>query len=409
MIRISQFLRNSQLSFRISPPLARNSRHPNVRYVKFQRPWIRKLFTAFLLYGTAFHLWSSFVLLQFDAAPEDDDSSRRPSMSEKYARANRNESDIDTTGEMEDFDEDPIHIPLSWPRRHEGKFYAASDPEWQEFVKFARDHKKIRSLKDELATIVLNNASRSSLLSHVLGQPLNITGFWLLHHFPSRAPPEYDRLCLEINDTGVYLVTKRMSSEDGDKLQRFMRPVSVALAIKDAYMVFFRRQLLRLQDRSSDREHTASTSDLSSSKHAFSRDTGDLDGLNHIAQSESQLPLPDSHQEKLPRDNEYGNLHPSSIISSVQRLPLPKFGPGSDFYLALLAFKWRLTESWARASHTPRRGTFYITGPVGLKGPRGFCRVEVRGEYDPAASSWTAVKIQLKDLNVFKQKPLGGP
>lgn len=47
---------------------------------------------------------------------------------------------------------------------------------------------------DELATIVLNNASRSSLLSHVLGQPLNITGFWLLHHFPSRAPPEYDRL-----------------------------------------------------------------------------------------------------------------------------------------------------------------------------------------------------------------------
>lgn len=68
-------------------------------------------------------------------------------MSEKYARANRNESDIDTTGEMEDFDEDPIHIPLSWPRRHEGKFYAASDPEWQEFVKFARDHKKIRSLK----------------------------------------------------------------------------------------------------------------------------------------------------------------------------------------------------------------------------------------------------------------------
>ena len=198
-----------------------------------------------------------------------------------------------------------------------------------------------------------------------------------------------------------------MFSEDGDKLQRFMRPISVALAIKDAYMVFFRRQLLRLRERSSDREHTASTSDLSSSRHAFSRDTGHLDGLNHITQSESQLPLPDSHQEKLPRDNEHGNLHPSSIISSVQRLPLPKFGPGSDFYFALLAFKWRLTESWARASPSPRRCTFYVTGPVGLKGPKGFCRVEVRGEYDPAESSWTAVKIQLKDLNVFKQKPLG--
>ena len=107
----------------------------------------------------------------------------------------------------------PTHIPLSWPRRHEGKFYASSDPEWQEFIKISRDRQKIQSLKgryivysfhinfslylhigDELATIVLNDASRSNLLAHVLGQPLNITGFWLLHHFPSRAPPEYDRL-----------------------------------------------------------------------------------------------------------------------------------------------------------------------------------------------------------------------
>jgi hypothetical protein len=164
MIRISQFLRNSQLSFRISPPLARNSGRPNVRYVKFQRPWIRNLFTAFLLYGTAFHLWSSFVLLQFDAAPEDDDSSRRPSMSEKYARTNNNQDDKDATGEMEDFDEDPIHIPLSWPRRHEGKFYAASDPEWQEFAKFARDHKRIRSLKGKL--LIILQASRASVLMY---------------------------------------------------------------------------------------------------------------------------------------------------------------------------------------------------------------------------------------------------
>lgn len=49
-------------------------------------------------------------------------------------------------------------------------------------------------VEDELASTVLKEASRSSLLSHVLGQPLKVTGFWLLHHFPSRAPPEYDRL-----------------------------------------------------------------------------------------------------------------------------------------------------------------------------------------------------------------------
>ena len=44
-------------------------------------------------------------------------------------------------------DSGPTHIPLSWPRRHEGKFYAPSDPEWQEFIKISRDRQKIQSLK----------------------------------------------------------------------------------------------------------------------------------------------------------------------------------------------------------------------------------------------------------------------
>lgn len=204
----------------------------------------------------------------------------------------------------------------------------------------------------------------------------------------------------------MFLVSRQIPSEDGDRLQRLMQPYFVALAIKDASLVFVRRQLLRFRESNSDREQTTNTSDLPPSKHAFSSDSRSLNGLNDVSQSESQLPLSNSYHEGLPRDNE--NPHPSSIISSVQRLPLPKFGPGSDFYLALLAFRWRLNEYWAQASHTPRRGTFYVTGPVGLKGPKGFCRVEVKGEYDPVSSSWSAVTIQMKDLNVFKQRPLGG-
>lgn len=199
-----------------------------------------------------------------------------------------------------------------------------------------------------------------------------------------------------------------MSSEDGDRLRKFMQPLFVALAIKDAYLIFFKRQLIRLRNAGLDQGQTTSSSNLPPSKHALSPEVGSLDGLSNISQSESQLSLSNGHREGLPRDSQDFHSHPSSIISSVQRLPLPKLGPGSDLYLALLAFKWRLNEYWTRASHTPRRGSFYVTGPVGLKGPKGFCRVEVKGEYDPVSSSWTAVMIQLKDLNVFKQRPLGG-
>ncbi|KEY82499.1 hypothetical protein BA78_8724 [Aspergillus fumigatus] len=82
-------------------------------------------------------------------------------------------------------------------------------------------------------------------------------------------------------------------------------------------------------------------------------------------------------------------------------------GPESDLRAAAVAFKWRLNDCWARELRTPRRGTFLIVGPVGVKGPKGFCRIEVRGEYDPLTSRWTHVSMQLKDLNVFKQRALG--
>lgn len=55
---------------------------------------------------------------------------------------------MNSTDRVEDsVDDYPIHIPLSWPRKKEGKFYAASDPEWQEFVKISKDRQKIKSLK----------------------------------------------------------------------------------------------------------------------------------------------------------------------------------------------------------------------------------------------------------------------
>lgn len=73
-------------------------------------------------------------------------------MSEKYPRTGRKEGDIDTIRHVEDStDEGPIYIPLSWPRKREGKFYGASDPEWQEFIKLSRDYQKIKSLKGKLS------------------------------------------------------------------------------------------------------------------------------------------------------------------------------------------------------------------------------------------------------------------
>jgi hypothetical protein len=106
-------------------------------------------------------------------------------------------------------EEDGLFIPLTWSWLQEGELYTASDPEWQEFVTISKDRKKLQKLRgmfetgiiggpgfidgslDELAAIVLKSASES--MSQILGSPLSLTGFWLVHQFPPRAPPEYLR------------------------------------------------------------------------------------------------------------------------------------------------------------------------------------------------------------------------
>jgi hypothetical protein len=215
-------------------------------------------------------------------------------------------------------------------------------------------------------------------------------------------------ISLEIGDSGISWVSERMSLEDGDRLRRCIQPLYVALAVKDAYMVLVKRQLSRLNISILEQEGAPGVPSLPPHK-ALSSDLQTLDGLSPVPQSEAQAVPPTGPQENSSRDNGGVPLHPSLLISTLQRLPLPEFGPGSDLYAASLAFRWRLNECWARELHPPRRGAFYFVGPVGLKGPKGFCRVDVRGEYDPVTGTWALVSMQLKDVSIFNQKALGGP
>lgn len=362
---------------------------------------MRRLVTTCLLYGVAFHVWSSFILLRFDGASEDLDP-----LEEMGVETGEDMSD-DEVNEVNE--EDPIFIPIGWPRMRQGELYAPSDAEWQEFVKVARDKQRLHALRDELATIVWRRASQSSQIGRVLGSPLTLTGSWLVHRFPYRAPPEYELSGLEISDSGISWVSKPIAPEQGDQLRKFIRPLAVTLAIRDAYLVLWRRQLERIRNFLSPHESQPTRkSNIPIAPQTYPPDSSIPDGKNQVSQVERQLSTPGTLKGDISRGDDSIRLHPSLIISTLQRLPMPKFGPGSDLYQASIAFKSRLKESWARDPPTPRRGVFYVSGPVGLKGPRGYCRIEVRGEYDPTAGNWTAISMHLKDLNLYNQRALGG-
>ncbi|KAJ5147714.1 hypothetical protein N7526_001066 [Penicillium atrosanguineum] len=281
MLRLKHLLRSQSRAFSLHTGLRQTlAAPPTVRHVRFRRPWLRSFFTKFFLYGAAFHLWTSFVLVRFDDDTHDDDSTLESSFEETGPHRPPRDTEKLTDEESNKDTEDgaPMFIPLTWSRLREGELYAASDPEWQAFVQLSKDRKKLQNLRgmsknfetivlsltvpDELASLVLESAS--SRMSQLLGGPLSLTGFWLVHQFPSRAPPEYLRSGyvhsgqmifsvlieqrLEITDEGVSWVTKPLDPDMGDRLQTFMKPVHVALAIKDAYFLLLMRQVKRLRN-----------------------------------------------------------------------------------------------------------------------------------------------------------------
>ena len=102
----------------------------------------RKFLNTCIIYGFAYHIWSSSVLVRLD---DGGDESQDPKLRESGAHDGLEEEDyeLDEEGDVDAF------IPLGWPRHCKGEFYSASDPEWREFVNIARNIEKQRALKGE--------------------------------------------------------------------------------------------------------------------------------------------------------------------------------------------------------------------------------------------------------------------
>ncbi len=195
-----------------------------------------------------------------------------------------------------------------------------------------------------------------------------------------------------------------MSNEN---ISKSVQPYFVALGVKDAYSILLGSFLDKFNTRDSEDGSALSLPDASSEA-LLPSDFTTLDKLGDASPPESQLFPPASPQNSASQTDADRHPRPSTILSTLQWLPLPKFGPGTDLHAASLAFKHRINECQKRELRASRRGTFSIRGPVGLSGSVGFCRIEVEGEYDPAASEWVSVSMYLKDIRSFKQKPLGG-
>ncbi|KAL8818845.1 MAG: hypothetical protein Q9223_002613 [Gallowayella weberi] len=90
-------------------------------------------------------------------------------------------------------EEETIFIPLGYPYELPQTFYKGSDPEWQSFVRLARNRKKCAALKNELTGIVGRFVGAQPQMETILGKGNQPKKYWLDIDYPQGPPPEYER------------------------------------------------------------------------------------------------------------------------------------------------------------------------------------------------------------------------
>lgn len=106
---------------------------------------VRSFFSKCLLYGAAYQLWSSFILVRFDDDTREIDAS--PESTPEATGLRRSPYRGEELLEDEEEIGAPLFVPLTWSWLEEGELYTASDPEWQEFVQISKDREKLKKLR----------------------------------------------------------------------------------------------------------------------------------------------------------------------------------------------------------------------------------------------------------------------
>lgn len=112
----------------------------------------RRFATTCLVYGAAFHLWTSLVYLQFDS--EITQGSAEDHVAQKGGATNNIDRSYSEDGDEEE-DDKASFIPLSWPRLCDGELYAPTDPEWETFKQIKADKKRLTALRSTYTTYSL--------------------------------------------------------------------------------------------------------------------------------------------------------------------------------------------------------------------------------------------------------------
>jgi len=311
-------------------------------------------------------------------------------------------------------DEDSTFIPLTWATKLPRTFYRGSDPEWQDFVKMAKDKPRHKKIQDELVRLVYTGSTQHPAILRQLGTEPKVGKYWLDITFPDAPPQEYERSGIEIGDGFVAWSQQKVSPEHQWRLTRALWPKpafdSLWATFKTVSGIQYRRvkQMLGWEgkDPSSPEERYRHMSNMMMKQqqaHEQNRMAG-----THTNRNGSSVDAVAGAAGAATLDGK------SSVANAEKKTWLRQildqiYDPSIDFPIAAHVFASTLSRSWNPKRMEPPRGTFVVHGLVEVRGARGRMLFDVRGCYDPKASKFVLVQAAVRNFKRWNQSPRGGP
>jgi hypothetical protein len=330
-------------------------------------------------------------------------------------------------------DESSTFIPLTWSTKLPRTWYRGSDPEWQEFIKIAKDAPRHKKVQDQLVQIVYTGASQHPQISRQLGKDAKVGKYWLDISFPDGPPQEFERSGIEIGDGFVAWSQQRVSQEKQWRLMRALWPYAAAnsswATLKVLAGIQYRRvkQMLGWDgpDPMAPEERFKTAMEMMSKqqnqgqqKNGVSKAQTEPNGSPGAVVSRTDASTPSSSAQS-PSDGSRPRAPPTpSDDSWLKSIPLPNVSlPSSsaseetantDIPIAMHVFQSTLRKSWNPKKMEPPRGTFVVQGLVEIRGSRGRFMFDVQSAYDPKAGKYIFVNAGVRGYKRWSQSPRGG-
>lgn len=441
-----------QRRFKSTQVWYRNDGTPiRLQTVRFKKPGIftmRRLATVGLytgiVYGYLRFMWS-YMDVEIEFLDDEEEE-----LAEQEAAQDAEGEEVDEEEEEDGppfyADEQSTFIPLTWAKQMPRTFYRGSDPEWQEFIKIARDKPRHKKIQDELVQIVYAGSVNHPSITRQLGKDAKIGKYWLDISFPDGPPQEYERSGIEIGDGFIAWSQQRVSQEKQWRLMRALWPQATAQSswatVKVLGGIQWRRikqlvgwgevdphapeerfrlatEMMKQQGQEQGKVGKTQTDPNGRPGDVVTRD-------NASASTTASRPAarPASRREEDPASKNFwipsvpipqypfSTKSASSAVADQQDSTDPHSGSeigNLDIPIAMHVFQSTLSKSWNPKKMEPPRGTFVVQGLVEVRGQRGRMLFDVSSAYDPRQGKFVHVNAAVRGFKRWSQPPRGGP